>query len=275
MEDLSRIKARLESLDELGELVRALRSMAASRAREAQGAFAGTQAYLAVIERAIGDVMLLSSKGPRDIAPSAATKSAIIVITSDNGFVGLFNSRMIERALELRTPCDDLVIVGRRGQSEASERDVRDAIGFSMASRVQDIAGLARRIMARLSGVNRVRIVFARHRPGTGFDPTVKEVLPYKPDLRDSDIAPPLVHLPADQLLERMAPEYLFAEISHTLMESLASENGIRMRAMDMASRNIDNRVSKLRHDADAARQEATTTEMLDVVTGAEAVEQG
>lgn len=275
MEELSRIKARLESLDELGELVRALRSMAASRAREAQDAFAGTEAYRAVIERAISDVMLLRPEGASGIVMTEASRSAVLVITSDNGFVGLFNAKLIDRALELRTPDDDLVIVGRRGQTEASERGVSDAIGFSMASRVQDIVSLARRIMAQLSGVTHARIVFAQHRPGSGFDTQVKTVLPYEPDAAARAVAPPFVHLPVAQLLDRMAHEYLFAEISHTLMESLASENGIRMRTMDMASRNIDDRVNKLRFQANAARQEATTTEMLDVVTGAEAVEHG
>lgn len=274
MEELSHIKARLASLDELGELVRALRSIAASRAREAQDAFAGTESYRAVIERAIADIMRAPPRAAGQIPLPDTSRSALIVITSDNGFVGLFNTRLIEHALDLRKPEEQLLIVGRRGQTIASERGVANTINFPMASRVEDITSLARRTMIQLSGIEAVRIVFARHRPGSGFDPTAIDVLPFTTKLPADGDTQPVMHLPARELLERMAPEYLFAEIAHALVESLASENGVRMRAMDMASRNIDDRIEKLRRNEDAARQEATTTEMLDIVTGAEAVNQ-
>ena len=69
MEEQSRIKARLESLGELGELVNVLRSVAASRAREAQQAFEGTRAYKGVVERAIAEVSLLMPE-PADRTPT-------------------------------------------------------------------------------------------------------------------------------------------------------------------------------------------------------------
>ena len=69
--------------------------------------------------------------------------------------------------------------------------------------------------------------------------------------------------------------EYLFAEIAHSLMESFASENSARLAAMDSASRNIDDKLEVLERDARVAWQEETTSDMLDVVTGAEAVNRG
>ena len=67
-------------------------------------------------------------------------------------------------------------------------------------------------------------------------------------------------------------PELLFAEIALALIAGFASENAARLRAMERADRNIGERVERLRQDAHRLRQEAITTELLDVVTGAEAV---
>lgn len=273
MEELSRIRARLEGLGELGELVGALRSMAASRAREAQEAFAGTQAYRGVVERAIAEVAILRPDGAAAV-PGAAGR-VMLVITSENGFVGLFNSRLIEHALQLREPGEALAIIGRRGQIAAAERGVTDPVAFPMTSRVQGVTPLARRIAARLSGLASARIVYARHMPAAAFEPAVLPVLPVGTLPASEGGTPPIVHLPPEALLASLAGEYLFAEIAHTLMETLASENGARMRAMDAASRNIEDRISVLQRDERVARQEKTTTEMLDVVTGAEAVKGG
>lgn len=272
MEEQSRIKARLESLGELGELVNVLRSVAASRTREAQQAFEGTRAYKSVVERAIAEVSLLVPKSADRSPANAASGRALLVVTSENGFVGLLNSRLIDHALKLKEPDQDLVLVGRRGQIAASERGVANAITFPMTLRVQDVTPLARRIAVRLSGVAWAQAVHARHRPGADFDIVSTPILPMADISANPDGKLPVVHLAPDVLLARLASEYLFAEIAHTLMEALASENGARMRAMDLASRNIDGRIDDLRRDERIARQEKTTTEMLDVVIGAEAV---
>jgi len=81
-----------------------------------------------------------------------------------------------------------------------------------------------------------------------------------------------LHHLPAAQLMRALADEYLFAEIAKALMESLASENGARLHTMDAAARHIDDKLDHLHRNERVARQEKTTADMLDVVTGAEAV---
>lgn len=273
MEDLSRIKARLESLGELDELVGALRSISASRSKEAQDAFEGTRAYRNVVTRAMSEVAMLAPQGVEQRPQDEASRRSLLVITSENGFVGLFNSRLVERAQEVRDPAEDLVVVGRRGQISLAESGVVDAVTFPMTSRITGVTALARRIAKRLSSVAAARIVFAGQKPGATFDIQVKTVLPVPSVPPSESLSPPVVHLPPGELLARLADEYLFAEIAHALMVSLASESVARMRAMDSAARNIEDTIEKLQRDERVARQEQTTTEMLDVVTGAEAVE--
>jgi F-type H+-transporting ATPase subunit gamma len=73
-------------------------------------------------------------------------------------------------------------------------------------------------------------------------------------------------------LLQRLASEYLFAELTRAVMESLASENGARLRVMEAADHNTGDKLEGLRRSENALRQEAITSELLDVVTGSEAI---
>ena len=273
MEQLSRIEARLESLQELISLVGALRSMAASRSREAQDAFEGTRAYCAMIERTIAEIAPLA---PGGAGVRQSGERILVLITSENGFVGGFNNRLAEHALAAREDGEVLIVVGRRGQIVLGEHGVAPDLPFPMTSHVPGITPLAQRIGARLSDVASARIVFARYRSGAAFDVETRQVLPLSaadPAAAALPASPPLHHLPPDRLLSELGMEYLFAEIAHALMESLASENGARLMTMDAAYRNIGDKVEKLKREERAARQEQTTADMLDVVTGAEAVD--
>ncbi|GAB4527464.1 MAG: F0F1 ATP synthase subunit gamma [Roseibium sp.] len=274
MENLARIEAQLENLNELGSLMGALRSMAASRAREAQDAFAGTRAYRKIIERAIAGVAPLVRNAD---APDPSEECVLIVVTSENGFVGGFNSRIVEHAGQVRKAKERLLLIGRRGQITAQEHGLRADRSLSMAARAREVTSLARRVASDLSNARSARILSARYRPGANFEVGETQVLPLNTAMlaKDTPCEPPLHQLPPDRLLESLAREYLFAELAAALMESLASENGARLRTMDAASHNIEDRLEKLRRKERAARQEQTTADMLDVVTGAEAVKQG
>jgi len=272
MAELARIATRIESLGQLGELVDALRSMAASRVHEAQEALNGTNAFRDTVSRAI-----------RSISPEEQVQHAeengpgvLLMITSETGFVGGFNTRISEQALNLRAEGETLAVVGRRGQILASEHGLEPDMTFQMASRATGVTALARRISARLERVSRARVVFARHKPGGTFDVAEQQILPmelgHSPD-RTSQT--PLHHLPVQTLMDRLASEYLFAGIAQALMESLVSENNARLMTMDAASRNITETVEKLRHEERAARQEQITSDMLDVIVGTEAVNAG
>ncbi|GHH03206.1 F0F1 ATP synthase subunit gamma [Pseudodonghicola xiamenensis] len=268
MEELSRIQARLDSLGDLDELVGALRSMAASRSREATEAFAGTRAYCDIVERAIDEIAPLV-RDPGDFG--TGEERVLLVITSENGFVGGFNARLIECMVTERRQDETLIIVGRRGRVTAMEHAATADFGFSMCTHVAGVTGLARRIAARLSNVAAARILYAQHRTGASFDVDVEDVLPLsRPD--GPAAAPPLFQLPPPDLMRSLAGEYLFAKIAHALMESLASENSARLTAMDAASRNIGHKLETLHRDERAARQEKTTNDMIEVVTGAQAV---
>ncbi len=270
MGQLPRINERIDSIAGLHDLVGALRAMAGMHLREAQQAFTGTRAYVETVERAISAVALLAPMP----AEGGDGRRLLLAIGSEHGFVGGFNKEILQKVKDVLAADEELQIVGQRGASRAAEAGLRSATIHPMTSRVGGIAALARRISAGLAGAASVRIAHASYRSGAGFTPTLRVILPLHPDafVKTDTRLPPLHHLAPARLMEDLAAEYLFAEIANALMQSLASENAARLRAMEAADRNIGDRLDKLRAEERVIRQADITSDLLDVVTGAQAV---
>lgn len=275
MEQLPRLQARISSLQQLRDLVRALRALAASHVQEAQGALVGIRRYVEVVEDAIaeGAAMFPETDGlAASSQPFAA--SVLIVVCSEHGFVGAFNERLLDRAEAERKEGQELVVIGGRGAILAEERGLDVGWRYPMATHVGGVLGVTRQVAERLAATSTADAVFGSYRRGGNFETEARSVLPLDPALLvgSERRSPPLHHLAPDALLQRLAGEYLFAEITRAVMESLASENGARLRVMENADHNIGDKLEALRRSENALRQEAITSELLDVITGSEAI---
>lgn len=273
MEQLPRLQARLNSLRELRDLIRALRALAASHVQEAQGALAGIRRYVEVVEDAIAEGATLLPKTD-GLATSLSVNSVLIVVCSEHGFVGAFNDRLLRRAAAERREEQRLLVIGRRGALLAEERGLSVARSFSMATHVGGVLGVTRTIAEHLASVSTADIVFGSYRRGGNFEVEARSILPLDPALLvgSQQRISPLHQLAPDVLLQRFASEYLFAEITRAVTESLASENAARLQVMETADHNIGDKLDELRSKEHSLRQEVITSEMLDVVTGSEAV---
>jgi F-type H+-transporting ATPase subunit gamma len=279
MEQLSRLKARVSNLHELQSLIRALRALAASHVQEAQSALDGILSYVAAVEDSIAEGVALLPEIEaivRDGGAGRQNSHELIVVCAEHGFVGGFNERLLDRAeAELREQPDwSLLVVGSRGAMLAEERGLSIAWRFAMATYVGGVLGVTRRIADHMRGAVKARIVYGAYRSGGNFEIEAKDILPLDPAIlaRSNRRNPPFHHLPPETLLRRLASEYLFAEITRAVMQSLASENGARLHVMEAADHNIGDKLDALRRTERAMRQEAITAELLDVITGAEAV---
>lgn len=275
MEHLAKVKERLNSLTELHDLVGALRSMTATQAKEAQQAFSGTESYARVIEHAISAAAQLAGRDSLE-GPAAEGDGhpVLIAVCAEHGFVGGFDVQILSRVQAIREPAEVLVLVGTRGMGRAQETRISFDTGHRMTSRIAGVPALARSICKDVERASRVRIVFATPRAGASFEVGERAILPLSPRLLEAETLPepPLHHLAPATLLRDLASEYLFAEVARALMESLASESNARLRTMDSAAHNIDDRLDKLQRELRRIRQEEITADLLDVVTGAEAV---
>jgi F-type H+-transporting ATPase subunit gamma len=275
VEQLPRLQARITSLSELRDLIQALRALAASHMQEATAALGGIRRYVDVIEGAIATVAdMLSTVDAREPVPEGPDTAILIVVGSEHGFVGAFNERLLDRAEHDIRPGCRLAIIGRRGMIAAEERGLAPSWCVPMATHVGGVPGVTRGVANRLAGVTEADIIFARNVSGGGFEVEKKTVLPLDPALLAGSQrrSPPLHQLAPEVLLRRLAGEYLFAEITRALMETLASESAARLLVMQSADRNIDDKLQTLRRSENVLRQESITSELLDVVTGAMAV---
>ena len=147
MEQLPRLQARISSLQELRDLVRALRALAASHVREAQTALAGIRRYVEVVEAAIaeGAALIPEAEGLAALStPSDA--SVMIVVCSEHGFVGAFNESLLDRAEAERKMGQKLLVIGKRGASLAEERGLDVDWSFAMATHVGGVLGVTRQV---------------------------------------------------------------------------------------------------------------------------------
>jgi F-type H+-transporting ATPase subunit gamma len=200
--------------------------------------------------------------------------SVLIVICSEHGFAGAFNERLLDRAETERKERQELLVIGRRGAMLAAEKGLEVDHSFPMATHVGGVLGVTRQVAEHLAAVSTADVVFGSYQRGGNFRAEARRILPLDPALLvgSERRSPPLCHLAPDALLQRLASEYLFAEITRAVMESLASENGARLRVMETADHNIGDKLEGLRRWENALRQEAITSELLDVVTGSEAI---
>lgn len=277
MEQLPRLQARLANLRELRELIRALRGLAAAHLQEAQGSLDGLRRYTATVAHAIRAVASMDVPGDADGAGPAPAAGALLVVCSEHGFVGALNERLLDLAAERRAAGQRLVILGRRGAHLAEERGLSVDAQLAMATHPGGILRVAREVAGALADAATIDAVYAEYRRGASFAPRHRRIMPLDPALLHDGTAaaPPVTHLPPSELLPALAGEYLVAEITHALTESLTSESAARLSAMDLADHNIGNRLDDLTRQERHLRQESITSELLDVVTGAEALMAG
>lgn len=148
-----------------------------------------------------------------------------------------------------------------------------------MATRPQSAPGTVRPLTAELYRfiarglIRRVDVMFVRHPQGGTATIEQRQLLPINPASFVSSRAgpPPLHNLAPDLLIEKLVADYVFAVLTEAVVESLAGENAARLAAMGSAYDNVSKKLEELRQDARLARQDEITTELLDLVTGAEA----
>ncbi|MCL2452821.1 MAG: F0F1 ATP synthase subunit gamma [Alphaproteobacteria bacterium] len=279
MTRLSEIQGHIASMDELLDIVGAMRSLAGMRVQEAQHALQGIRSYTDSMAAAIASALRLMPQ-PLTQAHHERGCRAVILCTAEHGFVGGFNERLLEEAKRTLRPGDLLFVLGSRGAALASERGCEANWTRPMATHLAGapdvVNAVTTELYARIARgeIARVEGLFSQYRQGAASTIEHRLLLPFDTERLAAEQSGqvPLHNLAPRSLLEKLMAECVFALLTEAAVESIASENAARFAAMDSAHDNVSKKLEGLQENARAARQTEITSELLDLITGVEAL---
>jgi F-type H+-transporting ATPase subunit gamma len=280
---LTEVQGRVANMEELLALVEAMRSLAGMHLHAATHALEAVRRYAEAMTQAIRDALTLALDN-RASAPGerarGATGRALIVCTTEHGFVGGLNDRLLQTAATDLLRTDMLLVLGSRGVALATERGHRVHWQHPMPTRVASIPSVVRQIESHIYSLIahteavRVEVIFGRLQQNGVVAIERRQLFPLELPAGSARSAslPPMHNLPAGLLLEQLTGEYILAQLMEAATESLASENAARFATMQAAQDHATQRLGKLRQLASEARQEEITSDLLDLMTGELAV---
>ena len=291
MPSLKSIRNRIASVKSTQKITRAMKLVAAARLRRAQDAIVGARPYANALLEAIVEVAVRA--GPEShplLDPRPQERVALIPISSDRGLAGGFNAnvfRAVQRfTQEKNTAVKEisLEIVGKKGRDYFRRRalpirhEFAGANGDTAQDRARELALTAAQAF-RDGHVDAVYLVYNEFKSAIAQKIQVEQLLPVVPraaEATSGDAAGgriDFLYEPDKQrLLDALLPLYVESQIYRALLESIASEFGARMTAMESATKNAKEAIARYTLQYNRARQAAITKELMEIVGGAEAL---
>ncbi|MGX7952169.1 F0F1 ATP synthase subunit gamma [Tsuneonella sp. HG249] len=290
MASLKELKGRINSVKSTQKITKAKQMVAAAKLRKAQAAAEAARPYA----QRLGAVMAsLSSKvagaegAPKLFAGTGKDQRHLLVVAnSDKGLAGAFNSNIVRAALlkarELRAEGKDVdfYLVGRKGRAPIRRAhpnnvakmfdttDVREP-GYAEAERI--VAEVMEMFEAGKFDV--AHLFYSKFKSALTQEPTRLQIIPV-PATESAATSQAAVEYEPDEeeILAELLPRYLKTQVFGALLENQASEQGASMTAMDNATRNAGELINKLTIQYNRSRQAAITTELIEIIAGAEAL---
>ena len=264
--------------------------IASSRIVRAQSRVEASRPYAEQLTKAMEDVASRSASVDHPLLEHRehATKIGVLVITSDRGLAGAYNANVLKvaeqhlREIRARGMEPVLYVVGKKGVGYFRFRGVPMQAswqGFSEVPPYEKAEVVGRRLIQDFAdgAIDELHCAYTDFRSAFTLRATSKRFLPIAPEevtgtARDTVSAEYLFEPEPAEILEHLLPQYVITKVYAALLESAASENASRRRAMKAATDNADDLIKVLTRQANRARQDEITTEILEIVGGAEAL---
>ncbi|MCC5926313.1 MAG: ATP synthase F1 subunit gamma [Bacteroidetes bacterium] len=292
MANLREIRDRISSVKNTQQITKAMKMVAAARLRKAQDRLIATRPYAATLSKVVSKLATGDNAADnRYLNPiSNPEKILLIIIGSDRGLCGGFNTNLF-RYIEDRIKSEfskhiaektlELICIGRKANDHFRKRGynvIESHIGFFDKLNFESTASIMRNAAKEFEsakydavfvGFNEFKSVISQNR-------VMQQVLPIQlEEVNDDENAYGVdyIYEPSDkEILERILPLHLNTQMWRAVLESNASEQGARMAAMDNATENASEIMRQLKLKYNQARQAAITTEISEIVSGAEAL---
>jgi F-type H+-transporting ATPase subunit gamma len=287
------VRRRIGTVQSIAKITRAQELIASSRIVRAQQQQRAAEPYSRELTRAVEAVISRSTNitHPFTTEPQHPTRAAVLILTSDQGFAGAYNSNVLREAARLRQALRErslepvLYVAGRKGIAWHRFREIELAAswsGFSSTPRYRDAKAIADVLLEAFEAEDASK-VDEIHLVGTEFvsmltqRPSVRRLLPL--EITETDEPSPTGPLPAyefepgpAEVLDALMPQFVASRIFYALLEAAASELASRRRAMKAATDNANDLLETLTREANNARQAEITQEISEIVGGASAL---
>jgi F-type H+-transporting ATPase subunit gamma len=291
---LKSLKVRIASVKSTQKITKAMKMVAAAKLRRAQAAAEAGRPYAERMEAVMASLAAKVARTPQSPKLLAGTGSdqthLLVVATSDRGLAGAFNTNIVRAA---RKKAEDLqregknvlfYLVGRKGRAVIQRLYPRQIVHQFDTSAMKyasfaDAQAIANDLVERYltDGVDVVHLFYAHFQSALVQEPVGQQIIPIA--MPEAAAAPAAGAQAAveyepdeEEILSQLLPRNVAVQIFRALLENAASEQGSRMTAMDNATRNAGDMINRLSIAYNRQRQAAITTELVEIISGAEAL---
>ncbi|NOZ73923.1 MAG: ATP synthase F1 subunit gamma [FCB group bacterium] len=284
MANLKEIRNRIKSVKSIQQVTSAMKMVAGAKMRKAQERMEQARPYAYRIRDVIQDLLPDVDRSVLKLLEVRPVKRVgIVVVTSDRGLAGSFNTNIIKHAHQeiesVGAENTDLICIGKKGADHFKRRDFNviethvefwNELDFNHAMKIGN--GI---ISHFLNGkVDEIRVIFNEFKNVATQLIIVDKLLPLTFDAGSSRPQNRIYEPSKESIVKSLVPRHLNVQVWRYLLESFASEQAARMVAMENATDNAIEMTKSLQLEYNKARQNAITTEMLEIVSGAEALKQ-
>lgn len=295
---LKETRERITSVSSTQQITKAMKMVSAAKLRKAQQAITDLRPYAKRLNRMMVNI-LSNVEGDASVSFSKEreiNKMAVVVVTSNRGLAGAFNTNVGKKALELigkhKEEQDagkiDLIFIGKKGLDFLKRRAgncnlISDHMGLMNDLSYDNVSTLSTKLMDAftLEEYDKVYVVYSQFRNAAVQDPKAVQFLPVpklegtkEPGEEESKHKADYIFEPSKEvLLEQLIPSILQTSFHSYVLDINAGEHGARMTAMDKATENANDLLKELKITYNKARQESITNEILEIVGGAAALE--
>ena len=296
MPNLQDIRRRIRAVKNMRQITKAMKMVSAAKLRRAQERVVAARPYTIKMTDVLSD---LSKRAPDFQHPLLANsrkstegrqeRIILVLVTADKGLCGGFNTNLNRAAAQfLRRHSGqdvELILVGRKGVDYFKRRDGnirREYLGITGSGKVNftDAQKIAQEVIADFTAdekpVDQIHLIYNEFKSALSQRPVEETILPIgginaeTPD--QEQLLDYSYEQPAGEIFSSLLPKLIETQIYRALLESVASEHGARMTAMDAASKNANEVIDKLTLGMNRVRQAAITREIIEVVSGAAAL---
>lgn len=284
MASMRDIKRRKGSIQSTQQITKAMKLVSTVKLQRSKQHALNSKAYFSYMFSTVHE--MLAKAGTINhpfVTGNDSAKKAVIVISGNRGLAGGYNSNVVKLITRGELKKEDLIMytVGKKGREAFARYGYELAEDYSEMIEAPDYVDAMRLCASvlnryRAGEIGEIYLAYTAFKNTVSHEPTLMKLLPVDHDpeaVADAEDKVPMNFEPAEEeALELIIPKYVASIIYGAMIESVASENGARMQAMDSATSNAEEMIDKLTLQYNRARQGSITQELTEIIAGAQAI---